>query len=117
VVQAGAVNHALRFRLSCTSAHYVEPATQHAAQGSCGNPPPMGLRVRLEASYGISSLPQDAQVVLTAMKKYGMILSDNGPDFHFQGEENPNWSGALISALETVPVSAFEAITPGPEGP
>jgi hypothetical protein len=116
-VQAGVINHAIRFTLNCSSAHYVEPATHDAAHGSCSNPPPMGLRVRLKASYDISSMPQDAQVVLTAMKKYGMILADNGSNFYFQGEENASWSDAMISALKTVPASAFEAITPGPLGP
>ena len=120
-VQAGAINHAIRFTLECSMNKYVKPATHVAAHGSCGsNAPPMGLRVRLKASYDISGLTKGAQVVLEAMKKYGMILADNSSpngNFYFQGEVNPNWKGADISALKTVPASAFEVVTPPPLQP
>jgi hypothetical protein len=120
-VQAGAINHAIRFTLECSMNKYVKPATHFAAHGSCGsNAPPMGLRVRLKASYDISGLTKGAQVVLKAMKKYGMILADNSSpngNFYFQGEVNPNWKDADISALKTVPASAFEVVTLPPLQP
>jgi hypothetical protein len=74
----------------------------------------MGLRVRLKASYDISSLPASAQVVLTAMKHYGMILADNGSNFYFQGEANAGWTDDDIEPLKSVPASAFEAVAVPP---
>lgn len=119
-VVAGAVEHALRFTLSCTMNKYVAPATHFAVPSGCqneANAPPMGLRVRLKADFDISSAPPSAQVILTAMKKYGMILADNGSDFYFQGEANPGWSNAEIAPLKQVPASAFEVVSVPPLEP
>ncbi len=120
-VAAGEVNHAIRFTTECTSPHYVEPATHEAVPGDCDasdpNSPPMGLRVRLKADYDISGFSAGTQVVLTAMKRYGMILADNGSNFYFQGEANPSWNLDEIEELKTVPASEFEVVTPGPLGP
>ncbi|MEB2310714.1 MAG: hypothetical protein OZ921_08110 [Sorangiineae bacterium] len=115
--EAGAIRHAIRFTMHCSMAGYVEPATHRAAAGDCGSDaPPMGLRVRLAASYDVSSAPPRARAILTAMQRYGMILADNGSDFYFQGDENPGWTDDDLDALKAVPASAFEAITPGPIG-
>ena len=117
-VKAGVVKHAIRFTMHCSMNKYVKPATHFAATGSCGaDAPPMGLRVRLEASYDISGFPTDAKVILTAMKKYGMILADNGSDFYFQGDADPNWSDNGITPLKSVPASAFEVVTLPPLQP
>jgi hypothetical protein len=117
-VRAGAVNHAIRFTTKCTRADFVKPATHDAVPGGCDendpNSPPMGLRVRLKASYDISSLSASAQVVLTAMKHYGMILADNGSNFYFQGEANLGWTDDDIEPLKNVPASAFEAVAVPP---
>ncbi len=115
-VQTGVVKHAIRFTMNCSTDEYVEPATHFAKHGSCANPPPMGLRVRLNADFDASSMPKGAQVVVAAMKKYGMILADNGSNFYFQGDQNGSWSDAVISALKKVPSSAFEVVKPGPLG-
>jgi hypothetical protein len=120
-VQAGAVRHAIRFTLECTRPNYVAPATHHAVPGACDpadpNSPPMGLRLRLAASYDISGLSPTAQVVATAMKKYGFILADNGSNFYFQGEDHPGWTEDDVEPLKTIPASAFEAIVPPPLEP
>jgi hypothetical protein len=117
-VRAGAVRHALRFTLPCTRANYVAPATHHAVPGGCDennpNAPPMGMRVRLRADYDISRAPASAQVVLTAMKRYGMILADNGSSFYFQGEANVGWTEDDIDPLKAVPASAFEVVAMAP---
>ena len=117
-VRAGAVRHALRFTLPCTRANYVAPATHHAVPGGCDendpNAPPMGMRVRLRADFDISRAPASAQAVLTAMKRYGMILADNGSSFYFQGEANTGWTDDDIDPLKDVPASAFEVVTMAP---
>jgi len=111
-VRAGEVTHALRFTLKCTTDKYVNPATHQAVPGGC-NPsdgPPMGTRVRLKADYDISQASESAQVVLRGMKKYGMILADNGSNFYFQGEANAGWTDDDIEPLKSVPASAFEVV-------
>lgn len=111
-VRAGEVTHALRFTLKCTTDKYVNPATHQAVPGGC-NPsdgPPMGTRVRLKADYDISKASESAQVVLRGMKKYGMILADNGSNFYFQGEANAGWTDDDIEPLKSVPASAFEVV-------
>jgi hypothetical protein len=117
-VRSGEMRHAVRFTTHCTRANFVAPATHLAVPGSCDaddpNAPPMGLRVRLRADFDITSFSESAQVVLTAMKRYGMILADNGSDFYFQGEAHSGWNEDDIEPLKDVPASAFEAIVPGP---
>jgi hypothetical protein len=116
-VAAGEVRHAIRFTLHCSINKYVKPATHFA--GSCDsdpNAPPMGLRVRLKATYDLSKFNQTAQVVLRAMQRYGMIMADNGSDFYFQGEVSDGWTED-IEALKAVPASEFEVIAPGPLQP
>jgi hypothetical protein len=115
-VRAGEVTHALRFTLNCTTNKYVNPATHQAVPGGCdpANGPPMGTRVRLKADFDISTLSASAQVVLKGMKKYGMILADNGSNFYFQGQASPDWTEADIEPLKTVPASAFEVLTMPP---
>jgi hypothetical protein len=116
--QAGAINHAIRFTLPCTSANTVAPATHEAVPGGCSgnsNAPPMGLRIRLKASFDISTFSAQSKAFLTAFKKYGLILADNGGSsstLFFQSEQNSNWSDTQINELKKVPASAFEAVLP-----
>ncbi len=115
-VRAGEVTHAIRFTLKCSTDKYVSPATHQAVPGGCdkSTAPPMGTRVRLKADYDISKLSVSSQVVLKGMKKYGMILADNGSNFYFQGQANPGWAEDDIEPLKGVPASAFEVITMPP---
>jgi hypothetical protein len=96
-VATGAIDHALRFTAPCTGPHYVYPA-RHIAS-SCSGPyaPAMGLRVRLRASVDISGLPYQARVVATALKRYGMILADNGSPWYISGEPNRRWNNSLCT--------------------
>ena len=116
-VMAGAITHAIRFTLPCTADARVAPATHQAVPGSCSSKPPgppMGLRVRLKASFDISGFDPTVQIFLRAFKKYGLILADNGGSsstFYFQSEVNTNWPDT-INDLKMVPVSAFEAVVP-----
>jgi hypothetical protein len=115
-VRAGEVTHALRFTLECTTDKYVAPASHFAVPGGCApsEGPPMGARVRLKADYDISGLSPSAQAVLRGMKKYGMILADNGSNFYFQGEANRGWTEDDIEPLKRVPASAFEVLAMPP---
>jgi hypothetical protein len=108
-VQAGSIDHAIRFTAVCTRNRYIWPARH---QAGVANPdcPPMGARFRLKASYDISGFSPQAQVILQAMKTYGLILADNGSNWYFQGAEDPHWTNALLDQLKTVPAKAFVAV-------
>lgn len=112
-VVAGVITHAIRFTASRTQDGYILPAT-HEAGSANPSYPPMGLRVRLKASYDISSLTGQAKVIATAMKKYGMILADNGSNWYFSGATDPRWNDDDLNQLKTIPGSAFEAVDTGP---
>ncbi|HVC77973.1 MAG TPA: hypothetical protein VND96_15775 [Candidatus Micrarchaeaceae archaeon] len=113
-VQAGLVTHALRFTVQQSDTSYLWPARHQAGSASNPNLPPMGARFRLKASFSISGFGHEAQVVLTAMKHYGLIVADNGSNWFFQGTMDAGWNAgpypAMISQLKTVPASAFEAV-------
>ncbi len=113
-VKAGHVDHAIRFTTNITDRTYVWPARHQAGSVSSRAYPPMGARFRLKASFAISSYPRDAQVVLRAMKSYGLVLADNGSPWFFQGTSDTRWGSDLISALARVPASAFEAVDTAP---
>lgn len=112
-VSAGAINHAIRFTAPRTQRAYIHPATHFASSSTDASLPPMGLRVRLKADYDISKLPMQAKVIAAAMKKYGMILADNGSSWFFQGAWSPGWRDDELSALKNIPGSAFEAVETG----
>ena len=115
--KSGEIKHAIRFTLHCTRNNYVDPASHAAVPGSCSaqlaDAPPMGLRVRLKASYDLAKLSGAAKAVAVAMQRYGMILADNGSDFYFQGEDDSRWMEADVEPLKTIPADAFEALEPG----
>jgi len=108
-VLAGAIRHAIRFTTELTDCHHVWPARHDA--GTCDpSYPPMGARFRLKASFSLAGFSPQAKVVLRAMKRYGMLLADNGSNWYFQGTRDPRWSDELLDQLKSVPASAFEAI-------
>jgi hypothetical protein len=112
-VAAGEINHALRFTVSRTQKGYIHPATHCASSNTDPSLPPMGLRLRLKASYPIDSFPASVQVILRALKKYGMIVADNGSSWYISGAPDPRWSDDELHALSQVPGSAFEAVYTG----
>jgi hypothetical protein len=113
-VQQGEITHAIRFTASQTQRAFISPARHFASSSTDPNRPPMGLRVRLKASYDISGLTGQSRVIAEAMKKYGMILADNGSNWYFQGETNAGWNDDDLNQLKGIPGSAFEAVTTGP---
>jgi hypothetical protein len=109
-VAAGAINHALRFTCPTTRRAYVPPARHWASSQTSVNLPPMGMRVRLKASVDISTFPPDVQVILTALKQYGMILADNGGGFFVSGAPDPRWNDANIDTMKRIKGSDFEVV-------
>jgi hypothetical protein len=103
------IHHALRFTVGCTRRSYVWPARHQAgvANSTC---PPMGARFRLRAGFDISRYSPRAQTVLRAMKRYGLIVADNGSDWYFQGTVDPRWTYAFVDQLKRVPAGAFVAV-------
>ena len=120
-VAAGAINHAIRFTMEHTKndangGYFVEPAS-HAAGTDYGVSNVMGMRIRLKASFDISGYSAANQVILTAMKKFGMILADNGGYFYFQGVPDPRWNDDDLVNLDSIQSSNFEVVQMTPTYP
>jgi hypothetical protein len=111
-VARGRIDHALRFTVSRTRRAYVAPARHFASDLTDPSLPPMGLRLRLKASYDISRFPRQSRIVLRALKEYGLIVADNGSDWYLSGAPHPRWSNDDLHSLHGVPGSAFEVVTP-----
>ncbi|HYD35096.1 MAG TPA: dockerin type I domain-containing protein [Vitreimonas sp.] len=113
-VAQGEIKHAIRFTVNNSQRAFIHPATHFASSSTNANLPPMGLRVRLKADYNINNLTGQARVIATALKKYGMILADNGSDWYISGQQHPNWNDEELEQLKSIPGSAFEAVETGP---
>jgi len=114
-VQAGSINHAIRFTMNSTQQAYIHPAT-HAAGTKDATLPPMGLRLRLKASFDTSAFSGPTKVILVAMQQYGLILADNGSDWYFSGDSDDAWSPMmekLVTDFGKVHGSDFEAVESG----
>ena len=110
-VASGEIRHALRFTAPQTRKAFVWPARHHASSLTGLNYPPMGQRFRLKANFEISHFSPTVQVLLRALKKYGMILADNGSSWYISGVPDPGWSNdTLVGELAQVRGSDFEAI-------
>src|SRR5882724_5802029 len=112
-VAAGAINHALRFTVPTSQKAFVLPPTHWASTTTDPNAPPMGLRLRLKASFNISGYPADDQVILTAMKKYGLILADNGSAIFISGAPDSRWINTDLNLLKQITASNFEVVQSG----
>ena len=113
-VQAGRIDHALRVTVQSTQRGYIHPATHFASEDSDPTLPPMGLRLRLKASYSLAGFHGEALVVLQALKRYGLIVADNGSSWYITGAPDPRWNDEDLNQLKTVPGSAFQAVQSGP---
>jgi len=112
-IQAGAINHALRFTVHDSQHAYILPATHFASSNTNPNLPPMGLRVRLKANFDISGFTGASKIILQALKTYGMIVADNGSSWFISGATDSRWNDDDLNQLKTVPGSAFEAVNTG----
>jgi hypothetical protein len=113
-VASGAIQHALRFTLQSTENAFTPPASHWAGNSTNQYAPPMGMRMRLQASYDISGFPPQAQTVLAALKKYGMILADNGSSIYIGGDPDNRWNNDDLGTLKSVPASAFDVLLISP---
>jgi hypothetical protein len=112
-VASGHIDHALRFTVSRTQRAYLHPATHWASSSTDASLPPMGLRLRLKASFDVSGYTGQARVVLNALKKYGMIVADNGSNWFITGAADTRWNDVELDQLKVVPGSAFEVVDTG----
>jgi hypothetical protein len=113
-VRAGRIDHALRVTVPRTQAGYIHPATHLASSSTDPNLPPMGLRLRLKAGFGLSGYRGQTLVILRALKRYGLIVADNGSSWYITGAPDRRWNDEDLNQLKTVPGSAFEAVGSGP---
>jgi hypothetical protein len=113
-VAAGQIQHAIRFTLPQSRAAMVLPATHWASNSSSSSAPPMGMRLRLKAGYDISGFSTNVQVILSAMKKYGLIMADNGSAMYISGAPDSRWDNNDLHNLSQVPASAFEVVQMNP---
>jgi hypothetical protein len=112
-VRAGAIRHALRFTVSRTQRGYVHPARHFASSRSDPSLPPMGLRLRLRRSFNTRPYRGQARVVLEALKRYGMFVTDNGSDWFITGASDRRWNDNDLNQLKRVPGAAFEVVRHG----
>jgi hypothetical protein len=109
-VSRGRIDHALRFTAARTRRAFVYPARHFASDLTDPDLPAMGQRLRLKRGYEITSYPRQARVVLRALRRYGMILADNGSPWYVSGAPHPGWDNDQLHTLQRVPGSAFEAV-------
>lgn len=112
-VAAGAIPHALRFTVPTTRKAYVLPATHWASSTTSASAPPMGMRVRLKAGVDISGYPPQARIVLAALKRYGMILADNGSAWYLSGAPDDRWDNSQLATLSGIKGSDLEVVQMG----
>jgi PKD repeat protein len=109
-VAAGEITHAIRFTAPQTQRAYVWPARHYASSITDPRYPPMGQRFRLKASFDTAGYPPQSRVILGALKKYGMILSDNGGAWYITGAPDDRWDNDDLHTLQQVKGSDFEAV-------
>jgi hypothetical protein len=112
-VASGRIDHALRVTVPRTQHAYIHPATHFASSSDDPSLPPMGLRLRLKAGYSLAGFSGQALVILRALKRYGLIVADNGSPWYITGAPSTRWNEASLAQLTRVPGSAFEAVRTG----
>ena len=113
-VASGEIKHALRFTLQDSRTAFVPPASHWAANSTNANAAPMGMRMRLKASFDISQFSATNQVILTALQQYGMIMADNGSNMYISGAPDDRWNNDDLHNLDQVTASDFEVVTMNP---
>lgn len=113
-VATGSIDHAIRVTFSRTQNGYILPATHFASSRTDPALPPMGLRLRLKASFDVRTLTGQARVIAVAMQRYGLIVADNGSNWFFQGAPSPSWDDDDLGQLKSVSGDWFEVVDTGP---
>ena len=112
-VLKGVINHALRFTCPTSRKAYLSPARHWASSQTGAAYPPMGMRVRLKANVDISTYPAEVRVILTALKKYGMFMADNGSGMFISGSPDARWSDDNLATLGRLTNADFEVVQMG----
>jgi hypothetical protein len=112
-IAAGAVHHALRVTFGRTRRGYVSPARHFASSSTSSSLPAMGMRLRLKASYDITRYHGQARILLVAMKRYGLMVADNGSNWFITGAADDCWDDDDLNQLKQVPGAAFEVVDTG----
>jgi hypothetical protein len=107
---SGQIEHAIRVTFDSTRNAWVHPASHCAGDTSDPSAPPMGLRLRLKAGYGLGGFSGGAKAVATALKRYGLIVADNGSNWYFSGSSDRRWNDENLNQLKRIPGSAFEVV-------
>jgi hypothetical protein len=109
-VRRGRIDHALRFTASRTRRAYIYPARHFASSLTDPDLPAMGQRLRLKRGFDIARFPRQSRIVLRALRRYGMILADNGSSWYVSGAPSGGWDNDDLHSLHDVPGSAFEVV-------
>jgi hypothetical protein len=109
-VAAGRLEHAIRVTFESTRDAWVLPATHCAGDSPSAAAPPMGLRLRLKAGYGLGGFSGHARTIAEAMKRYGLIVADNGSNWFFSGSSDRRWDDENLNQLKRIPGRAFEVV-------
>jgi hypothetical protein len=109
-VGQGHIDHALRFTCPRTRKAYISPARHYASSDTSSALPPMGMRVRLKASFDTTSFSPAVRAILRSMMRYGMLVADNGSGWYVSGAPDPRWSDDDLATLSRIPSTAFEVV-------
>ncbi len=109
-VARGSIKHALRFTVERSRRAYIYPARHFASSYTSRNLPPMGLRLRLRSDFPVARFPYQARIVLRALKRYGMIVADNGSSWYISGVPDPRWNNNALHTLHRVQGSDFRVV-------
>jgi hypothetical protein len=104
------ISHAIRFTVQNSQKKYLYPARHYASSSTDTNRPPMGLRFRLKSGFNIAPFSEPVRVILRAMKKYGIIVADNGGNWYISGAPDDRWNDDSLGQLKTIAGSNFEAV-------
>lgn len=109
-VASGQIDHALRFTVQHSQKAYIWPARHQASNNTDQNVPPMGARFRLRADFDISGYSPANQVIMKALKRYGMFVADNGSSMYLSGVPDTRWNDDDLHQLNGMAGSDFEAV-------
>jgi hypothetical protein len=113
VVEQGVIDHALRFTVAATRRAFMHPATHYASSNTSAGLPPMGLRFRMKASYSCGGFSAEVRVICAALKKYGMLVADNGSDWFISGAPDDRWNDDALGDMKQISGDAFEVVNTG----
>lgn len=112
-VKKGIISHALRFTVRYSQMAYILPASHYASKSTNSDYPPMGLRLRMKSSYNCTNLSSEVQIICVALKRYGMIVADNGTDWYLSGSPDARWNDDHLRDLGKIVGDAFEVVNTG----